>query len=58
MQAEADELRAVNQQLNKQFAAASNEVKTLKAQVRARQGPQGCVCVWGGGRRAVRAPGG
>lgn len=33
VQAEADELRAQNQQLNKQFAAASTEVKALKGQV-------------------------
>ncbi|KAI8474597.1 MAG: Nuf2 family-domain-containing protein [Monoraphidium minutum] len=33
VQAEADELRGINQQLNKQFAAASSEVKTLKTQV-------------------------
>lgn len=39
MQAEADDLRSQNQQLNKQFAAASGEVKTLKGQVRALWGP-------------------
>lgn len=33
VQAEADDLRGQNQQLNKQFAAASNEVKALKGQV-------------------------
>jgi hypothetical protein len=33
VQSEADDLRSQNQQLNKQFAAASTEVKTLKAQV-------------------------
>lgn len=39
MQAEADELRGQNQQLNKQFAAASSEVKALKSQVRYKQLP-------------------
>jgi outer membrane murein-binding lipoprotein Lpp len=38
VQAEADDLRSQNQQLNKQFAAASSEVKTLKAQVRGKGG--------------------
>ena len=41
MQAEADELRGQNQQLNKQFAAASTEVKALKTQVRHWGYPEG-----------------
>jgi hypothetical protein len=35
VQAEADELRAQNQQLNRQFAAASADVKSLKSQAAA-----------------------